>query len=87
MTPLEAGLLVMLCTLPFHYCVQREVRKLSDPRYLRENGIVIARLRALEGTRRRSALTWGARSGRTSPLCWLASASASGHTNCTSSPD
>ena len=25
--------------------VQRELRKLSDPRYLRENGIVVARQR------------------------------------------
>jgi hypothetical protein len=48
-TPIEAALLVVLCTLPFHYCVQRELRKLSDPDYLRKHGIVITQLRALEG--------------------------------------
>lgn len=41
MSPLEAALLLLALALPAHWLVMRQINKLTDPRYLRENGVVI----------------------------------------------
>lgn len=43
MSPIEAALLVAVLALPFHLAVQWQLRRLSDPRYLRRQGVVICR--------------------------------------------
>jgi hypothetical protein len=43
MTPLEAALLVVVLTLPFHFLVQWQLGRQCDPRYLRRHGVVIRR--------------------------------------------
>ena len=47
MAPLEAAALVMLLAWPLHWAVQRELRRLTDPAYLRAHGVVIVRPRAV----------------------------------------
>src|SRR5262245_36421861 len=47
MTPLDAGALVLLMLLPFHWLIRRELAK-EEARDLRRCGIVIVRERALE---------------------------------------
>ena len=42
MAPLEAAALVILLMLPFHWAIQRELRRLADPAYVRSQGVVIA---------------------------------------------
>lgn len=48
MTPLEAALLVLVMALPAFWWTHREFARLSDPRYLREQGVVIVRETAIE---------------------------------------
>jgi hypothetical protein len=48
MNALEAGVLVALLALPFHWLVQRELDKLGDPSYLRRHGVVIVSPAALQ---------------------------------------
>jgi hypothetical protein len=48
MNPFELLLLAGAIGLPFHLLVVREFEKLTDPRYLREHGVVILSSRALE---------------------------------------
>jgi hypothetical protein len=43
MNALEATALVMLLMLPLHLFVQRELRRLSDPRHIRAHGVTIER--------------------------------------------
>ena len=48
MNVIELALIVGGIALPFHFLVRRELGKLSNPRHLREHGVVIVSLRALE---------------------------------------
>ena len=48
MNPFELLLLAGAIGLPFHLMVVREFQKLTDPRYLREQGVVILSSHALE---------------------------------------
>jgi hypothetical protein len=41
LSPLEAALLVAALALPFHLAVQWQLSRLSDPGYLRAQGVVI----------------------------------------------
>ena len=41
-------MLVGLLVLPFHWVVQRELARQSDPAYLRQRGVVIVSLNAIE---------------------------------------
>lgn len=43
MSPIEAALLVAALALPFHFAVQWQLGRLSNPRYLRKHGVVICR--------------------------------------------
>lgn len=43
MTPLEAALLIVALTLPFHLLVQWQLGLQCDPRYLRKHGVIIRR--------------------------------------------
>jgi hypothetical protein len=38
---LETAALVLLLMLPLHFFVQRELRRLSDPRHIRAHGVTI----------------------------------------------
>lgn len=49
MSALEALAVFLLVALPLHWVVQRQFAKLSDPRYLRDHGVVIVSSRALQG--------------------------------------
>lgn len=48
MSPIEAALLVAVLALPFHLAVQWQLRRMSDPRYLRQQGVVICREEILQ---------------------------------------
>ena len=48
MSPLEALVVFLLFSLPVWWLLRREAAKLSDPRYLREHGVVIVSERALQ---------------------------------------
>jgi hypothetical protein len=48
LSPLEAALLVAALALPFHVLVQWQLSRLSDPGYLRAQGVVILDERVLE---------------------------------------
>jgi len=48
MNPLEAALLVVLLTLPLQLLVQRELRRLADPRHIRNSGVMLPDAQALE---------------------------------------
>lgn len=48
MTPLEAALLVLAMALPAFWWTHRQLARLSDPRYLREQGVVIVLEKAIE---------------------------------------
>ena len=48
MNPLELLLLCGAIALPFYLLVVAECEKAADPRYLREEGVVIVSLRAIE---------------------------------------
>lgn len=48
MSALEALGVFLLIALPLHWIVQRQFAKLSDPAYLREQGVVIVSQRALQ---------------------------------------
>jgi hypothetical protein len=41
MTPLESALLFLVLALPAFWLVHRQFAKLGDPRYLRQQGVVI----------------------------------------------
>jgi hypothetical protein len=43
MNALEAAALVLLLMLPLHLFVQRELKRLSDPRHIRAHGVTIER--------------------------------------------
>jgi hypothetical protein len=45
---LDAAVLILILALPLLWLVQREMAKLSDPRYLRAHGVVIVSERALQ---------------------------------------
>src|SRR5687767_6629346 len=45
---LDAAVLTLILALPLLWLVQREVANLSDPRYLREHGVVILSEGALQ---------------------------------------
>jgi hypothetical protein len=45
---LDAAVLTLILALPLLWLVQREMAKLSDPRYLRDHGVVIVSERALQ---------------------------------------
>jgi hypothetical protein len=45
---LDAAVLVLILALPLLWLVQREMANLSDPRYLRDHGVVIVSERALQ---------------------------------------
>jgi hypothetical protein len=47
-TPLESALLFLVLALPAFWLVHRQVAKLGDPRYLREQGVVIVLEKAIE---------------------------------------
>lgn len=48
MNALEAAALVLLLLLPLHLLVQRELRRLCDPRHIRESGVTIENTAAIE---------------------------------------
>lgn len=48
MNPIEASLLVAVLVLPFHFLANWYFARLTDPRYLREQGVVIRREEVLE---------------------------------------
>jgi hypothetical protein len=48
MNALETAALVLLLMLPLHLLVQRELRRLSDPRHVRAHGVTIEREMAVE---------------------------------------
>ena len=48
LSPIEAALLVAALALPFHVLVQWQLSRLSDPGYLRAQGVVILDERVLE---------------------------------------
>jgi hypothetical protein len=48
MSVLECAVLVVAIALPFHRLMQRYLRLLADPRYLRDHGVVIVADRVLE---------------------------------------
>lgn len=48
MTPLESALLVLVLALPAFWLVQRQFAKLTDPGYLRQQGVVIVLEKAIE---------------------------------------
>ena len=48
MNALEAAALVLLLLLPLHLLVQRELRRLGDPRHIRESGVAIENSAAVE---------------------------------------
>lgn len=48
MTPLEAALLVLVMALPAFWWTHRQFARLSDPGYLRGQGIVIVLEKAIE---------------------------------------
>ena len=43
MSPLEASLLVIGLALPFHFLLQWQLGRLSDPQYLRTCGVVVCK--------------------------------------------
>jgi hypothetical protein len=43
MNAFEAAALVLLLMLPLHLLVQRELKRLCDPRHIREHGVTIER--------------------------------------------
>jgi hypothetical protein len=45
---LDAAVLTLILALPLLWVVQREMANLSDPRYLRDHGVVIVSERALQ---------------------------------------
>ena len=47
-TPLEAALLVVVLLCPLHWLVLRYFDQIRDPAYLRRQGIVVERERALD---------------------------------------
>jgi hypothetical protein len=47
-SPLDAALVVVILALPLFWLVLRELDRLDDPAYLREQGVVIVLDRALE---------------------------------------
>jgi hypothetical protein len=51
MSPLEAALLIVALTLPFHLLVQWQLGLQCDPRYLRKHGVVIRREDIVERSR------------------------------------
>ena len=48
MEPLECAVLAIVMALPFVWLLHRHFRLLSDPRYLRGQGVIIVADRALE---------------------------------------
>ena len=48
MSALEAAVVILLIALPWVWLVQREMAKLTDPRYLRAHGVVIVSQRVLQ---------------------------------------
>lgn len=48
MTPLESALLFLVLALPAFWLVHRQFAKLGDPRYLRQQGVVIVLDKAIE---------------------------------------
>jgi hypothetical protein len=48
MSALDAAALFVMLALPLHWLVQREFARLSDPAYLRAQGVVIVKESALE---------------------------------------
>ena len=48
MSPLEASLLVIVMALPFHFLLQWQLGRLSDPHYLRTCGIVVCKPEIIE---------------------------------------
>jgi hypothetical protein len=49
LSPIEAGLLVVVLALPWFWFQNWQVARLADPRYLRKRGVVIVRDQALDG--------------------------------------
>jgi hypothetical protein len=48
LSPIEAGLLVVVFALPWFWFLNWQVSKLADPKYLRERGVVIVVEQVLE---------------------------------------
>ena len=48
MSPLEALVVFLVFALPVWWLLRREAAKLSDPRYLRQHGVVVVSERALQ---------------------------------------
>ena len=48
MGPLDAAALVVLLYLPFHWLMRRHFRQLSDPAYLRRQGVIVQSQAMLE---------------------------------------
>ena len=59
MNPLEAAALVLLLMLPLHLFVQRELRRLSDPRHIRDSGVAIERESVIERRGEVVGFYWG----------------------------
>lgn len=47
-SPIEAGLLIVVFALPWFWFLHRQIAKLADPRHLRKRGVVIVLDRVLE---------------------------------------
>ena len=48
MSPLEALVVFLLIALPVWWLLRREAAKLSDPRYLRQHGVVVVSEKVLQ---------------------------------------
>ncbi len=48
MAPLEAALVVVVLVIPFHWAIQREFSRETDPAFLRERGVVVLDAGALD---------------------------------------
>lgn len=48
MPALEAALVILLLAAPLYWLVHRELAKESDPKYLREHGVIIVSEKALQ---------------------------------------
>jgi len=58
MNPIEAALLVAAFVLPVHLLIQWQAARMTDPRYLREAGVVIRRLEVLDAVSEDNAGLW-----------------------------
>ena len=48
MSPIDAAILVLILALPLHWLVLRHFDQVSDPSYLRKQGVVVVSGRALQ---------------------------------------